>query len=102
MEYERFNEVAKFLKKNCKLDYPLSIRRVKLRREHEGECELKDGKFYIRVDRNLSEDHSIDVALHEVAHAMAWNKDEDMHGLSWGKAYSKIYRKFIDDFIGEV
>ncbi len=100
MKYERFNEVATFLKKNCKLDYPLNIRRTKLRKEHEGECELKNGKFVIKIDKYLDENHSIDVLLHEIGHAMAWEKDTDAHGLNWGKAYSKIYRKFLD-FIGE-
>ena len=66
----------------------------------DGSCQFVDNHFLVKVNRLLDEYHSIDVLLHEVAHVVAWEKDEDVHGRNWGLAYSKIYRKFLD-FVDE-
>ena len=65
----------------------------------EGSCEFKDTHFLVKINKKLNEAHSIDVAMHEVAHAMAWEKGNDVHGPNWGLCYSKLYRKFLDNFI---
>lgn len=65
----------------------------------EGYCKFKDDHFIIKINKNLNEAHSIDVAMHEVAHAMSWGKDADIHGPNWGLCYSRLYRKFLDNFI---
>jgi len=95
----RFREAATFLKKNAGIAYPIYIRRMRMSFDLDGSCEFRKDHFLIKVSRELNEDHSIDVVLHEVAHAMSWDKDDDVHGRNWGLAYSKIYRKFLDDFL---
>jgi hypothetical protein len=97
MDYTFLRKVANYFKKSNLAPYPLSIKRVKLK--DDGQCEFKNKKFFIRINRELPENHSIDVLIHEVAHALSWNKDEDIHGPSWGKAYSKVYRIFLENFI---
>jgi hypothetical protein len=99
MTKDYFREVANFLKNsNLIVDF-ISIRRLKLREGLDGLCEKKDNKFIIKVNSNLNENYSIDVLIHEFAHAVAWDKDADIHGPNWGKAYSKVYRVFLEKFI---
>ena len=99
MAYEYFRKVALFLKKSKLAPEPVSILRVKLRDTLDGQCELKDDKFIIKINRKLPENYSVDVLLHEIAHAVAWDKDTDVHGPNWGKAYSKVYRLYLEKFI---
>lgn len=95
---EKFRQVAYFIKKSNVAEYPISIRRAKLKKGFDGLCEFKNEKFLIRINQQLQESHSIDVMLHEVSHAVAWGKDNDFHGLNWGKAYSRIYRMYLEKF----
>jgi len=99
MRNSRFREAASFLKKHAGIEHPIYIRRTKMTSNLDGLCQFKDDHFLIKVNQLLNEDHSIDVLLHEVGHAMSWDKDKDVHGRNWGIAYSKIYRKFLDDFL---
>lgn len=99
MEYDLYRRVVRFFKSSNLADRPLVIRRVKLKSSLDGQCEIKDDAFYIKINRILSENYSIDVMIHEVAHAVAWDKDTDVHGPNWGKAYSKVYRLFLENFI---
>lgn len=92
-----FRKAANFLKKNAGVTYPIKIRRIKLSDELDGDCRFcEDGYFLIRINKKLSPKHSIDVAIHEVSHAMSWDKEKDIHGAAWGIAYSKLYRKFLE------
>lgn len=98
MEGELFRKITRFLKTHAGVKYPIYIRRVKMAKTLDGDCEF-DAKrkcFLIRINKGLNEQHSIDVAIHEIAHAMAWGLDNDWHGSNWGRCYSKIYRKFLD------
>lgn len=99
MGYELYKRVVIFFKENNLAGKPILVRRVSLNASLDGQCELKDNKFLIKINRNLPENYSIDVVLHEVAHAVAWEKDSDIHGNNWGKAYSKVYRLFLENFI---
>ena len=99
MAYDYFREVASFFKNSNLVNEPLSVRRVKIREGLDGLCEKKNDRFVIKVNINLTENYSIDVLIHEVAHAVAWDKDADIHGPNWGKAYSKVYRLFLEKFI---
>ncbi len=94
-----FRKVAHFLRNNAEVEYPIYIRRIKMPYDLDGLCHFTGEHFYIKINKDLSEEHCVDVALHEVAHAMAWDKKGDDHGPNWGIAYSKIYRKFLDDFL---
>lgn len=87
--------MIRHLRKTLDLSHPIKIRRVKMK-ENDGECKFLNGKFIIRINKSLPEFAAIDVALHEFAHAISWNKDKDMHGIQWGKAYSLVYRKFLE------
>lgn len=99
MDYDLYRRIAKYFKNSNLADKPIVIRRVKLGGDSQGQCELKNGSYLIKISRILDENYSIDVMIHEVAHAVAWDKDPDVHGPNWGKAYSKIYRLFLENFI---
>jgi hypothetical protein len=101
MTNDYFREVANFFKNSNLVEEIISIRRLKLCGNLDGLCEKVDDKFIIKINTSLSENYSIDVLIHEVAHALAWDKDTDLHGLNWGKAYSKVYRMFLEEFISK-
>jgi hypothetical protein len=98
MTYSYFKKVATFFKNSNLVDKPVNIRRSKLK-GLDGICEDKNDKFVIKVNQELSENHSIDVLIHEFAHAVAWDKDVNIHGPNWGKAYSKVYCIFLENFV---
>ncbi len=98
MKYKSFRKVANFFKCSNLVDKPVDIKRTRLRNGLEGLCEDHEFKFIIKINQELSENHSIDVLIHEIAHAVAWDKDLDLHGINWGKAYSKVYRAFLENF----
>lgn len=101
MAYDYFREVAIFFKNSNLVEEPISVRRSKTRKGWDGQCEKKDDRFIIKVNPNLNESYSIDVLIHEVAHAVAWGKDSDHHGPNWGRAYSKVYRLFLENFTSD-
>ena len=87
------------MKTYCKTKYPLCVKRCIVPKDREGDCDLCKRKFIIRIDKKLPEYFALDVLIHEVAHALSWNKDKDEHGLNWGKSYSKVYRIFLKHYI---
>ena len=99
LDYELYRRVVTFFKNSNLAEKPIVIRRVRLKSTLDGQCEVKNGMFLIKINRNLSENYSIDVVIHEVAHAVAWDKDVDVHGPNWGRAYSKVYRLFLENFV---
>ena len=98
MAHDYFREVANFFKMSNIVDKPISVRRLRLRDGLDGQCEKNKDRFLIKINVDLPENYSIDVLLHEIAHALSWDKDADIHGPSWGKAYSKVYRMFLEKF----
>jgi len=84
------------LRKTLPLEHPVSVRRTKLSKGHDGECIFKNGKFIIKIQKNLPEFYSIDILIHEISHCLSWEKEKDWHGALWGKAYSLAYRKFLE------
>lgn len=98
-KFDFFYQVMRLLKKKVGCKKPFYVRRLKLNKL-DGSCELKDGYFLIKIDKNLSEEHAIDVMLHEIAHVHAWGKDKEHHGPNWGLSYSHVYRVF-EDFLEE-
>lgn len=93
-----FYKAARILKSISNAGMPIHIRRVKMK-GLDGSCEERDSYFLIKINKSLNENHAIDVLLHEFAHADAWDKDTDMHGKNWGLSYSRIYRKFEEQFL---
>ena len=99
--YETYSRLVRVLRKRLPTAFPVSVRRVKLK-DRDGYCEKRNGRFNIRVSRDLSEAQAIDALIHEYAHARAWNHLHDSlhpvefhqiaHGPEWGVAYSEVYR----------
>lgn len=94
--HKRLRQLHNFFRKE--LDLPVSYRRIKLPKEKHGEAVLRNQSYLIKIDRRLSETHAIEVLIHEYAHCLAWAKYDSGQGHchSWGKAYSEIYRLFLE------
>jgi hypothetical protein len=85
-----FQKAVRVLKKLIITTKPVKVRRVHLI-GFDGICEEKTDYFLIKIDKNLTEQHSIDVLLHEVAHVEAWD-DDQTHGNAWALSYGRLYR----------
>ncbi len=99
MARDYFHEVAVYFKTSNVVADPISVRRVPLKDGLDGLCEKKNDRFVIKISKKLPENYSIDVLIHEIAHAVSWDKEEDIHGPSWGRAYSKVYRMYLRKFL---
>lgn len=95
-----YRSVVARMRRRFPTAYPLSVRRTKLTDGLDGYCQLtKDGKFLIKINKQLEEHEAIETFLHELAHACAWDSSKDDHCDEWGKAYSRIYRVFLSEFM---
>lgn len=95
---KRFYHSMRFFKSVSTARLPLKVRRVALK-DFDGLCEKRDGYFLIKINNKLSESHSIDVLMHEIAHADSWS-DGVEHPIDWAIAYRRLYNlweKFIED-----
>lgn len=89
-----FHSLLRYMKKN--LNISCCVRRINMPKGYDGDCVFSKKGFCIRIEKSLPEYYAIDVLLHELAHCIAWNKEEDVHGYHWGKSYSKVYRLYLD------
>lgn len=97
---ELYRRVVIFLKKKFPQKYPVSVRRTAISNLYDGDCSIKNKTFKIRINKKLPEYAAIDTLLHEYAHCVAWDKCScEEHCNEWGKAYSKLYRAFLKEFI---
>ncbi len=105
MRYYQLHDLLRFMKSAFpypeRTPYPFVMRRMKISSKNDGDCQLKtrDGSryFLIRINKTLPEYYAIDVLLHEIGHCISWDENaEEMHGASWGEAYSMVYRKFLE------
>jgi hypothetical protein len=95
-----YRSVVNYLKRACPPNVSVSVRRLKLSEHFDGDCQLKNGMFLIRINRNLPEHEAIDVLIHEWAHTLSWDLCPiDEHCDEWGKAYSRVYRAFLREFL---
>lgn len=94
-----FRKAIGILKKVSICSLPIKVRRLSLN-GLDGVCIKKDSHYLIKINKNLTENHAIDVLIHELAHADAWNETiDDIHGDIWGINYSRLYReweKYLD------
>lgn len=101
MDYQGYKKLVSILKKKCPPAFPVSVQRTKLS-NLDGQCILGRKKFFIRINKDLSESSAIETLLHEWAHARAWSHlydamdwqewEEKQHDAAWGVAYSEVYR----------
>jgi hypothetical protein len=94
-----FLSVVRRMKRLCPPEHPVKVRRLKLKDALDGYCSFKDDKFLIRINRGLEEHEAIETFLHELAHTHAWDISRDDHSDEWGKAYSRVYRAFLKEFL---
>lgn len=103
--YKNYKQLVSFLKKNLPIAYPVSVRRCVMSRSLDGECIKHKRRFFIRINKDLSENLAIETLIHEWAHARAWNHlldsmeaddrfDDLSHDATWGVAYSEVYRVY--------
>lgn len=106
--FKYYNALLRMLKDECPAAFPVSVRRVKLSKL-EGRCWKQGKKFHIQIDKSLDESRSMDVLLHEWAHARAWNHRLDnaetdeafnklAHDAAWGVAFAEIYSHYEKKF----
>lgn len=93
-----FRKVVKLLKRQFP-EYVVKVRRLRLPTTLQGDCSFKEPAFLIRINNVLNEDAAIDVLIHEWAHILSWDYPGDNHGMQWGKAYSRVYRLFLREFV---
>jgi hypothetical protein len=92
-EFSEYYQTLRYLKK--RLPIVVSVRRIPLPEGIDGFCFPKDDKFVIQIEKTLPEFYAIDVLIHELSHALSWDKDKkNIHGKQWGKAYSLVYSTF--------
>lgn len=111
MGFKSYKKLVSVLKKKCPLAFPVSVRRVAMT-DLDGDCTLGKKKFFIRINKDISEESAIDTLLHEWAHGRAWNHlhdsldwvefEERSHDASWGVAYSEVYRVYEQCFLPSV
>lgn len=92
-----YPKVVRYFKKvfsNTKI----SILRCKMPSSLEGDCTCNNGKYYIRIDKNLNDNEAINCLLHELSHIHTMLKQNDSHGTAFGIAYSKIYKLYESEF----
>ena len=95
-----FYQTIRFLKRVVRSDKPIKVRCLKFSDDLDGICIDNDTHFLIKISKGLTVGHAIDVLIHEIAHVEAWGKEKDPHGAAWGKAYSRIYREYLNGFLG--
>lgn len=96
-----FDEVLRLLRREFPTKHPVKVRTVpKVPSNVAGDCEWMDRYWRIRIHRGLSQMVAIDTLTHEWAHVLDMEEREnvrDFHRDSWGRHYSRIYRKVYDN-----
>ena len=58
MAFESYRKLVTLLKQKCPLAFPISVKRIKLSKI-DGDCCLHKKKFYIRINKDISEELAI-------------------------------------------
>ncbi len=90
-----WNDALTALREDCPTSYPVKVIRRKLE-DCWGWCEFNEARqeFLIVIHPTTSPNFSLELLIHEWAHAMDWfsvgEADTD-HGATWGVCYAKAY-----------
>jgi predicted SprT family Zn-dependent metalloprotease len=95
---KEFDLLVRILRKEFK-DFKFRVRRLKLAAGAYGTCEKKGDVFFISIHKDLNEDLAIHILVHELAHMLVWDEPGDIHNEKWGKAYSRVYRIFVNKYV---
>lgn len=92
-----YSRVVRFFKKVFH-NVNFSVLKCKMPNHLEGECAYENGKYFIRIDKNLNDNEAINCLLHELSHIETLLQQKDPHGSAFGIAYSKIYKLYETEF----
>lgn len=90
-----FNDAVAKLRQIIPIKDKISVRRVYLASE-AGSCNKVGKKFIIKICKTLPTSAAILVLIHEFAHVLAWDREND-HDAVWGRCYAKCWRAFTKD-----
>ncbi len=97
MEFPHYHSFLRYLRRRLLAGLKVTVRRMSFAPpEHDGECQRRRGRYHIRIKKHLPEYYAIDVLMHETAHVLSWATEKDLHGPLWGRAYSTVYRTFLE------
>jgi hypothetical protein len=107
-----FRRVVADMRELCPAAKPVVVRTAWLAPEILGECIRRRHRFVIRLNNRMDQAQAIETALHEWAHALAWNYSLDRlasepgispevfdaasHDEAWGCAYSRVWRVYSE------
>lgn len=110
--WKEFAHTLKWLRKFCPAAMPVVVKFCRLPSGILGQCMRRPTRFLIRLNDRMKEPQTIDVLVHEWAHALAWNFAVDRlinapdtdpaeferacHDEAWGCAYSRVWRVHQD------
>lgn len=106
MNKTKWRKLLWWLRKNFSTDLPIIVRckdKLSFYPNDSGICVRFENK-YIRIEISNKQCYylKVDAIIHEWAHAITMKDNTiEEHGNEWGKAYSRIYRSFIDWNYGE-
>lgn len=92
-----WRDLKEFLKKELPIG-KVTVRRVPLK-GILGSC-IKSGKqFVIKISSDKDFDFSIEILIHEWAHALSWDKPGSLnHSSAWGIAYAKCFHALMKHY----
>lgn len=73
----------------------LSVRRQRMAQDY-ALCRRADGGFDVRIASRLSEEAAILALIHEIGHALSWDRDKHPsdHGPEFGIGYAEAWRMY--------
>lgn len=94
-----FEEALQALRAFVPTPVPCETRRTRMAKGDIGDCDLRRGKFFIRVSKELPVDFQVWVLIHEWAHARTWliqDQLTDDHDAAFGVEWARCYRAVYD------
>jgi hypothetical protein len=115
--WAEFRAVLDCLRDRCPAAMPVVVRTSWLSDTILGQCIRRRHRFVVRLNDRMTEAQAIETLCHEWAHALAWNYSLDKlaiqagispqqfdlasHDETWGCAYSRVWRAYMDLCCGE-